>query len=226
MAKPEMDADQGAGVRVLLVDDEPIVRSGLREMLAAADDVAVAGEASDPQGALMMAATLLPDVIVIEARFKKLDCSETIRELRRVLPDAHILVFTSYGEVRLAIDCIVAGADGYLLKCASAERLIDAIRAVHRGDAFPDPWFAAYLFKLMRERTWEWSPESELRLTPRDNRMLTLVAAGKSNREIAADLNLAEQTVKNQLSVLLHRLGIARRVLVTQYLGQLQRATY
>ncbi|HYL08471.1 MAG TPA: response regulator transcription factor [Candidatus Udaeobacter sp.] len=221
-----MEGASRSGLRILLVDDEPIVRSGIREMLLAAPDLQVAGEASGSEDALALAVQLRPDVVVIEARIHGRDSTGTIRELRACLPQTGILVFSSYAEPQLAVECTAAGACGYLLKRATGERLVDAIRTVGRGECVADSWLTGYLFKVIRARTWEWSPDSEFRLSPRDDRLLTLVAAGKSNRQIATDLNLAEQTVKNQLSMLLHRLGIARRVLVTQYVGRLDRSLY
>jgi DNA-binding NarL/FixJ family response regulator len=213
-------------LRILLVDDQPSVRSGIREMLAKNPELKVAGEACDAEDAVALATKLQPDVIVVEAILQGHDTTQTIRELRRCLPKVGILVFSSSSNVRLAIDCIVAGANGYLLKRASAERLVEAVETVGRGESVADSWLAGYVFKVMRDRAWEWSPECEFRLSSRDDQLLTLVASGKSNRQIADDLSLAEQTVKNQLSMLLHRLGIPRRVLVTQYVGRLHQTPY
>ncbi len=193
-------------VRVLLVDDEELVRGGLRAILDAQDDIEVVGEAADGAVVVPLAARLRPDVVVMDIRMPLVDGIQATRDLRRRLPEPpRVLVVTTFGEDENVYAALAAGADGFLPKRARPAEIVDAVQVVARGESLLFP--AAIRSLAARHAPARPAPE----LTPREREILRLVARGLSNGEIAAELYLGLQTVKTHVSALLRKLGARDR---------------
>jgi DNA-binding NarL/FixJ family response regulator len=191
-------------VRVLVADDHPMVRSGLRQMLDSADDIDVVGEADTGSEAVRATGRLEPDVVLMDLRMPDLDGVAATAEIRRRYPDVHVLVVTTYdtdADIYAAID---AGAIGYLLKDARREELYAAVRAAARGETTLAPRVASRVLDQVRGA----DPTA---LTRRELDVLQLVAAGHRNRDIAHDLHIGEATVKSHLLHLYGKLGVDDR---------------
>ncbi|MGY1778912.1 response regulator [Geodermatophilus sp. SYSU D01036] len=196
-------------VRVLLVDDEELVRSGLRAVFGARDDVEVVGEAADGAVVVPLAARLRPDVVVMDVRMPLVDGIQATRDLRRRLPDPpRVLVLTTFGDDENVYAALSAGADGFLPKRARPAEIADAVRVVARGESLLFP-------AAIRELAAQHAPAQRTRpapeLTAREREVLLLVARGLSNGEIAGELYLGLQTVKTHVSSLLRKLGARDR---------------
>ena len=202
-------------ISVLLVDDHAVVRQGLRAFLSLQDDIDVVGEASDGQEAVGMVKELLPDVVLMDLIMPNMGGIQATREVRRLSPGTQVLVLTSFAEDDKVFPAIKAGAMGYQMKDVSPVELADAIRAVHRGDTPLHPEIAK---KLMREfadparRTLQRED-----LTEREQEVLSLVAQGMSNRDIAERLVLSPKTVKTHVSNILSKLHLADRTQAAIY---------
>ena len=193
-----------ADIRVLIVDDHPAVRRGLRTFLELADGLEVTGEAADGPAALELAAELTPDVILLDMLLPGLDGIEVLHELRRREFPGRVLVVTSFTDRLVA--AIRAGARGYLSKDVAPEALVAAVRAVAAGHVLLEPDALPALTG---------TPLSAL--TARERDVLTLLAEGRSNREIARALLVAEKTVKTHVSSILQKLGLADRTQAALY---------
>ncbi|GAB3236261.1 response regulator transcription factor [Glycomyces halotolerans] len=199
---------------VLLADDHAAVRAGLRMLLDSADDIEVVGEAADGVEAVERAAALRPDVVVMDVRMPRKDGIAAAWELRGV---TDVLVLTSYDDDANVFDALRAGASGFLLKDADAQTLVDAVRVVARGDGLISPAVTRNLiaeFGRMRP-TYAPIPVEDggaASLTARESEVLSLIGEGLSNAEIAADLGMAEATVKSHVTRLLAKLGLHSRV--------------
>ncbi|MCS6843952.1 MAG: response regulator transcription factor [Caldilineales bacterium] len=191
-------------IRLLIAEDHPVVRDGLRGMLAGQPDLQVVGEAADGAAAVALAAELAPDVILMDLRMPVLDGVAAIRQIRARQPAAAILVLTTYDTDSDILPAIEAGATGYLLKDAPREELYRAIRATSRGETVLAPAVAARLLGKMR------APAEE-KLSARELEVLSLVARGASNAEIAQALHISEATVKSHLLHIFGKLGVADR---------------
>jgi len=191
-------------IRLLISDDHPVVRDGLRGMLASQPDLDVIGEAADGAAAVKLAAELAPDVILLDLRMPVLDGVAAIRQIRAQQPGAHILVLTTYDTDADILPAIEAGATGYLLKDAPRDELFRAIRATARGETVLAPAVAARLLGKMR------APAEE-KLSARELEVLGLVSEGASNGEIAQALHISEATVKSHLLHIFAKLGVADR---------------
>jgi DNA-binding NarL/FixJ family response regulator len=191
-------------IRVLLVDDHPVVRDGLRGMLADADDIEVVGEAGDGAEAVDVAAVRSPDVVLMDLRMPRVDGVAAIRRLAaRGLP-ARVLVLTTYDTDQDVVPAIEAGATGYLLKDTPRDQLCQAIRAAARGEAVLSPSVAGRLMGRMRE------PATEP-LSNRELEVLGLIAQGCTNRDAAGRLFISEATVKTHLLHIYAKLGVNDR---------------
>jgi DNA-binding NarL/FixJ family response regulator len=195
-------------IRVLVVDDHAVVREGLRTFLELQDGIAVIGEAADGEDAVRQAEALKPDVIVMDLVMPRLDGVGAMRELRRRLPSARVIVLTSFVEDERLLPAIQAGAAGYLLKNVAPPELARAVRAAHAGEAMIDPVVAARLVDAIAQPPGE--PAAE-RLTAREQEVLALIARGYSNKRIALDLGIAEKTVKTHVGHVLAKLGVSDR---------------
>jgi DNA-binding NarL/FixJ family response regulator len=191
-------------IRLMIADDHPVVRDGLRAMLASQPDFQVAGEAADGAVAVKLAAELAPDVILMDLRMPTLDGVSAIRQIRARQPSVRILVLTTYDTDADILPAIEAGATGYLLKDAPRDELFRAIRTTAAGQAVLAPAVAARLMVKMR------APAEE-KLSARELEVLGLVANGASNHDIAQALHISEATVKSHLLHIFGKLGVADR---------------
>ena len=203
-------------IRLLLVDDQRLMRDGLKLLLELEPDMVVAAEAADGQEALEAYARVLPDVVLMDIRMPGMDGVEATRRIRARWPDAKIIILTTFDDDEYVFEGLRAGAVGYLLKAVSGEELARAIRTVAAGGALIDPSVTRKVveaFTRMKPPTPSPSPSTALvePLTERELEVLRLLAEGLSNREIATRLYLAEGTVKNYVSSILGKLGARDR---------------
>jgi NarL family two-component system response regulator YdfI len=199
-------------LRVLLVDDQPVVREGLRLFLESDSGFEVAGEASDGAEALAAAERLPLDVILMDMRAPGMNGLEAMRRIRQSRPDARIVVLTTYGEDELMAQAIQAGASGYLLKDVKREALLDTVRAASRGEALVRSEVLARL--LVHGGPPRFAPPSSGRspaLSDRERQVLDRVAQGERNKEIARCLGISERTVKAHLASVFNKLGVETR---------------
>ncbi|MCF6508186.1 response regulator transcription factor [Blastococcus sp. MG754426] len=192
-------------IRVLVVDDHSIVRTGLAHLLGTAADVVCVGTEADGRAGLAAVAALRPDVLLLDLSMPVLDGVEVIRALRAAGDPVRILVLTSFADADLVLAAVHAGADGYLLKQSEAETVLDGVRAVVRGDAPVDPAVARSLLSEVRGRA-QADP-----LTEREREVLELIRQGQPNKSIARRLAISERTVKAHVTHILQRLGVADR---------------
>lgn len=204
-----MPSDEARPLRVLLVDDHEVVRKGLRALLESHDDIDVVGEVGTAAEAVRQVGFNAPDVVVMDVRLPDGSGVETTRRIRARFPDVSVLILSSYADEEALLSAIEAGASGYLLKRVDTDAIVDAVRAVGAGESLLDPAMTAKLFERLRDP----NRDDELigRLSTQERRILTRIAQGKTNREIAEEMYLAEKTVKNYVSNLLAKMGMARR---------------
>lgn len=194
-------------ITVLIADDHPVVRQGLRTFLDLQEDLHVVAEAADGEEAVARAAELVPDVVVMDLVMPKVDGIEAIRGIRDVSPSTRVLVLTSFLDDDRVLPAVKAGAAGYLLKDVEPAELAAAIRTVTRGEALLHPTVAAKVVQELAAR--ERSPAAEL--TERELEVLRLLARGLSNKAIALELQVSEKTVKTHVSNILAKLHLADR---------------
>ena len=200
-------------IRVLVVDDHRVVREGLRSYLALVDDIEMVGEASDGRAALdwlarAKAAGGLPDVVLMDLMMEPMNGIETTAAVKERYPDIEVVAVTSFVEEEKVHAALEAGAGGYLLKDAEADEVAAAIRAARRGEVHLDPAVARQLTASLR-RGPSASPKDLL--TEREREILALVAQGKANKEIAAELVISERTARTHVSNILSKLDLASR---------------
>ena len=205
-----------AAIRLLIVDDQAIVRRGTMALLAQVEGITVVGEAADGQAAIDQAATLNPDVILMDLVMPKVDGIAAIQQISASQPTVRILALTSFATDDKVFPAIKAGALGYLLKDAEPEELVAAIRQVHRGEPSLPPNIARKLLREIRQ------PSSQQQTTPdplteRELEVLSLVAKGLDNQAIASHLTVTEVTVRTHISHILDKLHLANRVQATLY---------
>jgi len=207
-------------LRVMLVDDHEVVRGGIRAMLQSTDDIVVTAEAASVREAIDEAARARPDVIVMDVRLTDGSGIEATRQIRADRPESKVLMLTSFADDEALFASIMAGASGYVLKQINAAELLRAIRAVGRGESLLDPAVTTSVLERLRKGKHLMQDEKLARLSPQEERILTAVADGKTNREIGDDLHLAEKTVKNYVSSILSKLEVARRAEAAAYLAR------
>jgi DNA-binding NarL/FixJ family response regulator len=195
-------------IRVLLVDDHPVVRDGLRGIFESVDDIEVIGEAGDGDEALAATAALDPDVVVLDLRMPGVGGVDTIRALRDRQHPARVLVLTTFDADTDVLPAIEAGATGYLLKDVGADELVRAVRLAHRGDPFLSPTVAG---RLMVRATTPPATGAAAALSPREVEVLRLVAGGATNKQAAAALFVSETTVKTHLLHVFDKLDVRDR---------------
>jgi DNA-binding NarL/FixJ family response regulator len=207
-------------LRVMLVDDHEVVRDGIKLLLADTADVIVCAEASSARDAVAVAARALPDVIVMDVRLGDGSGIEATRDIRAARPQTSVLMLTSFADDQALFASIMAGASGYVLKQIRGDELIGAIRAVGAGQNLLDPAVTKGVFDRLRKGKHLLKDEKLARLSPQEERILAQVAEGRTNGQIAAELGLAEKTVKNYVSSILAKLEVARRAEAAAYLAR------
>jgi NarL family two-component system response regulator LiaR len=200
-------------IRIVIVDDHPVVREGLRLMLQQRPDMEVVGEGADGAQAVALARDLVPDVLLLDLLMPGGDGISAVREIKRLTPTTRVIILTSYAEDDFIFNAIKAGALSYLLKDASAEALVAAVRAAVRGESVLHPMVAARVLREVGSR----EPAPWRDLTPRELEVLTRVARGRSNQEISRELVLSEATVRTHMANILSKLHLADRTQAAIY---------
>ncbi len=205
-------------IRVLLVDDEPLLRQGYRMVLYAQDDLEVVGEAADGAAAVRAAHTLRPDVVLMDVRMPGMDGIEATGQIVQQTPEVRVIILTTFDVDQYAFSALRAGASGFLLKNVPPDDLLSGIRAVATGDAVVAPSMTRRLLDAFASHLPDEPDPAERRdsvldvLTEREREVFTLVATGLSNREIAAALVLSEATIKTHIGRILTKLALRDRV--------------
>jgi DNA-binding NarL/FixJ family response regulator len=202
-------------VRVLIADDHGIVRSGLRLLLERQDDIEVIAEAADGAEAREIAVRDRPDLAILDVRMPKLTGLQVTREIKRQAPEVSVLILSMHDDERYLFEALKAGASGYVLKTQADTDLLEAIRAVQRGEPFLSPAAQQALIKDVLERGHE--TEGEEALTPREEEIVKLVAEAHTTRQIAEILHLSEKTVENHRGNAMRKLGMRDRVELVRY---------
>lgn len=196
-------------IRILLVDDHAVVREGLHAILDSEPDLEVVGQAETAEESIRRVALDEPDLVVMDIQLPDATGVDACREIRSRWPDVTVLMLTSFADDEALHAAILAGAAGYILKRIRPNELIDGIRRAAAGESLLDPDVVELVFRRIRGE----APDDPLleRLTPQELKVLQLIEQGKTNRQIGEDLFLAEKTVKNYVSNMLAKLGMARR---------------
>lgn len=201
-------------IRILLVDDQPLFREGLRTLLSVHPDFEVVGEAGNGEEAIRLVRSLLPSVVLMDLQMPVLDGVAATRSLHEEQPDCRVIVLTTFDDDEMVFDGLRAGAVGYLLKDAPSEKLAEAIRVAARGETFLQPSVAAKVvaeFARLTRKPLRSSNSVIEPLSERELEILRLITQGASNREIAGKLFLAEGTVKNHVTNILGKLAVRDR---------------
>jgi DNA-binding NarL/FixJ family response regulator len=192
-------------IQVLVVDDHPVVRTGLAQLLEEAEDIALAGMAEDGQRALAIARAQQPDVVLMDLEMPGVDGIKATEVIREERPGTQVVVLTSFSDQERILDALDAGAIGYLLKGADPDELLRGIRAAARGESPLAPKAASAVLAARSDRR----PAEEL--TPREREVLLMVAEGSPNKLIARRLDISERTVKGHLTHIFERIGVTDR---------------
>jgi len=207
-------------IRVFVLDDHEVVRTGLRDLLESTGEFTVVGEAGTAAEALGRIPATRPDVAVLDVRLPDGNGVEVCREIRDAHPEVHCLILTSFADDEALFDSIMAGASGYLLKQVRGVDLVDAVRTVAAGNSLIDPGVASKVLDRIRRQDAAVDNPTR-RLTDQERRILELIGEGLTNRQIAERMYLAEKTVKNYVSNLLAKLGMARRTEAAAFAARL-----
>ena len=197
--------------RIMIVDDHDVVREGLRALLARRAGFAVVTEAGTVAQAISEAARTKPDVIVMDVRLPDGSGVEACRDIRQERPETKVIMLTSYADEDAVFASILAGASGYLLKQTRGTALADAITAVARGESLLDPAVTQKVMDRARNSGKRDASDPLSELTEQEHKILTLIAEGKTNKEIAEEIYLSDKTVKNYVSNILSKLNLRRR---------------
>jgi DNA-binding NarL/FixJ family response regulator len=197
-------------VRVLIVDDHPIVRQGVRSLLDAFTDIEVVGEADGPASALSQVAKLHPDVVLLDVRLGEANGIEVARQMRRYHPDSRVIILTTYDDDEYLFGALQVGAHAYLLKDVALDELPAAIRAVHSGQRLLSPLLVDRVLKQFQTIASE-KLRRDAGLTAEEVHILSLMADGATNRDIAEALHFSEVTIKKKVQEILDKLGAANR---------------
>jgi DNA-binding NarL/FixJ family response regulator len=197
-------------ITVLLADDHTVVRQGLRALLIGEGDIDIVGEAGDGRAAVQMVKKLLPDVVVMDIAMPQLNGLEATRQITHSVPSTKVLVLSSYSDDEYVQQLTEAGAAGYLIKQTAANELLKAIREAHRGNAYFSPSIAKRLRDQCRQAFSTGQPNRRRadQLTAREAEVLQLIAEGRANKQIAAELSISIKTVEKHRQQVMNKLGI------------------
>jgi DNA-binding NarL/FixJ family response regulator len=217
-----MTDDPGAvrPLRLLVVDDHEVVRQGLVAMLARREAFQVVAEAGTAAEAVAMAARHEPDLVVMDVRLPDGSGIEACRDIRAERPETRVVMLTSYPDEEAVLSAIVAGASGYLLKETRARDLVAALEAVGRGESLLDSKVTEKVLERVRRIATSPYDDELAQLTQQERKILLLVAEGKTNKEIAAEVFLSDKTVKNYVSSILSKLNLQRRAQAAAYVAK------
>ncbi len=206
-------------IRIVLIDDHEVVRAGIKAMIDAQDDMDVVGEAGTVEDGVRRVGYDEPDVVVLDVRLPDGSGVEACRDIRTRFPDVKVLMLTSFADEEALLSAILAGAAGYVLKRVKGSDLVNDIRRVGAGESLLDSEMTEKLFERLRS-----GPKSDpllAKLSDQEREIVSHIAEGKTNRQIADDMFLAEKTVKNYVSNLLAKMGMSRRSEAAAYVARL-----
>ncbi len=204
-------------IRVYLVDDHEVIRLGLRGAIEIEDEMEVVGEAGDAGTALRDISTLRPDLVMMDVRMPGMGGIEACRAIQEAAPDTNVVMLTSYTDEDAIFAAIMAGASGYLLKNTGRKELLTAMRKAASGESLLDPGVTANVMDRFRELSAAQQAQEAALLSAREREVLSHVARGLTNKEIASELILSEHTVRNHVSRILDKLGLSRRAEAASY---------
>lgn len=202
-------------IRVLIADDEPLMRAGIKAILGTADDIELVAEAGDGREALQIVRERRVDVAVLDIRMPRMDGLACARELRTVAPSVRVVMLTTFGEDENIVRALSDGAAGFLLKDSAPEELLRAVRAVNNGEAYLSPMVTSRVVGMVAtsgQPKRQAAQKAVEGLTEREVEVLALLGQGMSNADIGAKLHMSEATVKTYVSRLLAKLGLTNRV--------------
>ena len=206
---------------LLIVDDHEVVRQGLASMLDRRPGFQVVAEAGTVAEAMDLARRFQPELVVMDVRLPDGSGVEACRDIRAEFPATRVVMLTSYPDEEAVIAAIIAGASGYLLKQIRARDLVAALEAVGRGESLLDPAVTGKVLERMRRIAASDQPDELSALTAQERKILALVAEGKTNKEIAAEVYLSDKTVKNYVSSILSKLNLERRAQAAAFVAKL-----
>ena len=207
---------------LLVVDDHEVVRQGLVALLGRRPEFHVVAEAGTVAEAIDAARRFQPNLVIMDVRLPDGSGIEACREIRAELPDTRVVMLTSYPDEDAVLSAIVAGASGYLLKQVRARDLVAALETVARGESLLDPAVTGRVLDRVRRIATSSEPDELAQLTPQEQKILLLVAEGKTNKEIAAEVFLSDKTVKNYVSSILAKLNLERRAQAAAYMARVR----
>ena len=218
---PDTESTATRPLSLLIVDDHEVVRQGLVALLGRRPGFRVVAEAGTVADAVEAARRFQPDLVIMDVRLPDGSGIEACREIRAERPETRVLILTSYPDEDAVLSAIVAGASGYLLKQVRARDLVAALEAVGRGESLLDPAVTGRVLERIRRIAMADQPDELSQLTAQEQKILLLVAEGKTNKEIAAEVFLSDKTVKNYVSSILAKLNLERRAQAAAYMARL-----
>ena len=207
-------------LRLLVVDDHEVVRQGLVALLDRREGFEVVAEAGTVAEAIAMASRHQPDIVIMDVRLPDGSGVEACREIRAELPNTRVVILTSYPDEEAVLSAIIAGASGYLLKQIRGRDLISALEAVGRGESLLDPAVTEKVLDRVRRIATGTYTDEMAQLTQQEQKILLLVAEGKTNKEIASEVFLSDKTVKNYVSSILSKLNLERRAQAAAFVAR------
>ena len=207
-------------LRLLVVDDHEVVRQGLVAMLERRPNFQVVAESGTANESVELARRFQPDLVIMDVRLPDGSGIEACREIRAELPDTRVVMLTSYPDEEAVFSAIIAGASGYLLKQVRARDLVAALEAVGRGESLLDPAVTEKVLERVRRVATSGATDELAQLTAQEQRILLLVAEGKTNKEIAGEVFLSDKTVKNYVSSILSKLNLQRRAQAAAFVAK------
>ena len=207
-------------LRLVVVDDHEVVRQGLVALLDRRDTFQVVGEAGNVEEAMTVVRRMKPDLVIMDVRLPDGSGIEACRDIRSEMPEVRIVILTSYPDEEAVLSAIIAGASGYLLKQIRGRDLVSAIESVGRGESLLDPAVTEKVLERIRRIASGTYTDELAQLTPQEQKILLLVAEGKTNKEIAADVFLSDKTVKNYVSSILSKLNLERRAQAAAFVAK------